>query len=85
MSKSDVPSVSSVEPLFTMIDGRPVCTRTWECAGDPKLSEGQTVKVGSADCRVVGKISSARVVTYQFSPTDAFELWQEGTKESGFE
>lgn len=69
-----IPCVSTVEPLFSIVDGHPVCTRTWQCAADPKLSEGQTVKVGSTDCRVTGHASDSRVVTYKFSPMNDVRL-----------
>lgn len=70
-----IKSVSDVDPLFTEIDGRPVCTRTWENGSDPQLSHGEVVALGSAICRVTEKVTHSTkagiyLITYQFSPSD---------------
>lgn len=71
----DTPCVSSVEPIFTMAADQSVCTRTWEHDSDPKLSQGEVVKLGKTACKVIEKVTHTTkagiyLITYQFSPAD---------------
>lgn len=67
--------VSSVEPIFAVVDGNSVCTRTWEAGSDPKLNHREVVQLGPTVCQVIEKVTHSTkagvyLVTYKFSPID---------------